>query len=104
MLLQDAKSRELVPDFFAAFPRHDDTPRPHDSAIPRLAVKDFRTQANRRARFPRQSRACDRGGKENSLPAILTSRWGNSSSTVSGLIARGEEHLEETTRAVVPTR
>src|SRR2546429_2269234 len=60
------------------------TPRFHGS---RLRI--FGRRQNRRARFPRQSRACDRGGKENSLPAILTSRWGNSSSSVSDWMTRG---------------
>jgi len=46
MLFQRAETDQPEPDFLAAFPRHDDTPRPHDSAIPRLSVKDFRTRAN----------------------------------------------------------
>ena len=46
LLLQDASIDESAPDLFAAFPRHNDTPHTHDSAIPRLAVKDFRTQTN----------------------------------------------------------
>ncbi len=46
MLLQGAKIHELAPEFFAAFPRHYDTPCPHSSAIPPLAVKGFRIQTS----------------------------------------------------------
>jgi len=52
MLLQDTQGDESAPDFFAAFPRHDDTPDPHDSAIPSLPVKDFRTHANPSCEIP----------------------------------------------------
>jgi len=41
MLVQDAKVREAAPDLFPALPRDNDAPHAHDSAIPRLAVKDF---------------------------------------------------------------
>jgi len=44
MLLQDAKSCEPVPDFFAEFPRHDDTPRPH---APRFHGSRLRTFGRR---------------------------------------------------------
>jgi len=49
MLLQDAKSDESAPDFFAAFPGHGDTPRPHDSAIPASRLRIFGFTQIRRA-------------------------------------------------------
>lgn len=44
MLVQDAQGHETTSDFFPAFRRHDDTPRAHAAAIPRHAVKGFRTR------------------------------------------------------------
>ena len=42
MLVQQAEIHQPAPDFLPALSRDDDTPCAHGSAIPPLAVKDFR--------------------------------------------------------------
>src|SRR6266581_899080 len=102
LLLQDASIDESAPNLFAAFPRHNDTPHTHDSAIPRLAVKDFRIQTNPSCWSSRRSQARDYGGKENSPPAILTPRWGNSCSSDSGWMTSEASPFADSTRHALP--